>query len=100
MVSTESCEIEILTLDGKPVWKKWLGDPLMSMPPSPPAKFTWPIRTASAELFGQFLGAMHDAHTAFDLRFGREAFPTLAHHLEKNGISSKCCWSTIHRLSV
>jgi len=30
--NTESCELEILTLDGKPVWKKWLGDPLMSMP--------------------------------------------------------------------
>src|SRR5262249_8900354 len=26
------CELEILTVDGKPVWKKWLGDPLMSMP--------------------------------------------------------------------
>ena len=30
--NTESCELEILTLEGKPVWKKWLGDPLMSMP--------------------------------------------------------------------
>jgi Ca-activated chloride channel family protein len=30
--NTESCELEILTPDGKPVWKKWLGDPLMSMP--------------------------------------------------------------------
>ena len=30
--NTESCELEILTLDGKPVWKKWLGDPLMSAP--------------------------------------------------------------------
>ncbi|HLJ45737.1 MAG TPA: PQQ-binding-like beta-propeller repeat protein [Bryobacteraceae bacterium] len=30
--NTESCEIETLTTDGKPVWKKWLGDPLMSMP--------------------------------------------------------------------
>src|SRR5262249_62266955 len=30
--STESCELEVLTLDGKQVWKKWLGDPLMSMP--------------------------------------------------------------------
>src|SRR5262249_26095176 len=26
--NTESCELEILTVDGKPVWKKWLGDPL------------------------------------------------------------------------
>jgi Ca-activated chloride channel family protein len=30
--NTESCELEILTMDGKKVWKKWLGDPLMSMP--------------------------------------------------------------------
>jgi Ca-activated chloride channel family protein len=30
--NTESCELEILTLDGKRLWKKWLGDPLMSMP--------------------------------------------------------------------
>ncbi len=30
--NTESCELEVLTVDGRPVWKKWLGDPLMSMP--------------------------------------------------------------------
>ncbi len=30
--NTESCELEVLTIDGKPVWKRWLGDPLMSMP--------------------------------------------------------------------
>ena len=30
--NTESCELEILTTRGRPVWKKWLGDPLMSMP--------------------------------------------------------------------
>jgi Ca-activated chloride channel family protein len=30
--NTESCELEVLTVEGKPVWKKWLGDPLMSMP--------------------------------------------------------------------
>jgi outer membrane protein assembly factor BamB len=28
--NTESCELEVLTVDGTPVWKKWLG--LMSMP--------------------------------------------------------------------
>ncbi len=32
VVFTESSELEVLTLDGKPVWKKWLGDPLLSMP--------------------------------------------------------------------
>jgi outer membrane protein assembly factor BamB len=30
--NTESCELEIITIAGKLVWKKWLGDPLMSMP--------------------------------------------------------------------
>jgi outer membrane protein assembly factor BamB len=30
--NTESCELEVLTTEGRPVWKKWLGDPLMSMP--------------------------------------------------------------------
>jgi outer membrane protein assembly factor BamB len=30
--NTESCELEVLTQAGKPVWKKRLGDPLMSMP--------------------------------------------------------------------
>ena len=30
--NTESCELEILTTRGRPLWKKWLGDPLMSMP--------------------------------------------------------------------
>jgi outer membrane protein assembly factor BamB len=30
--NTESCELEVLTVAGKPVWKQWLGDPLMSMP--------------------------------------------------------------------
>jgi outer membrane protein assembly factor BamB len=30
--NTESCELEVLTTEGRPVWKKWLGDPLLSMP--------------------------------------------------------------------
>ena len=30
--NTESCELEVLTVEGRPVWKKWLGDPLMSIP--------------------------------------------------------------------
>jgi Ca-activated chloride channel family protein len=30
--NTESCELEIITMEGKQLWKKWLGDPLMSMP--------------------------------------------------------------------
>jgi Ca-activated chloride channel family protein len=30
--NTESCELETITTNGRPVWKKWLGDPLMSMP--------------------------------------------------------------------
>jgi outer membrane protein assembly factor BamB len=30
--NTESCELEVLTVTGESVWKRWLGDPLMSMP--------------------------------------------------------------------
>jgi outer membrane protein assembly factor BamB len=30
--NTESCELEVLTVEGQRVWKKWLGDPLLSMP--------------------------------------------------------------------
>jgi Ca-activated chloride channel family protein len=30
--NTESCELEVLTVEGRLVWKKWLGDPLLSMP--------------------------------------------------------------------
>jgi Ca-activated chloride channel family protein len=30
--NTESCELEVLTQEGRRVWKHWLGDPLMSMP--------------------------------------------------------------------
>src|SRR5438552_10724499 len=30
--NTESCELEVLSLEGQRVWKKWLGDPLLSMP--------------------------------------------------------------------
>jgi outer membrane protein assembly factor BamB len=30
--NTESCELEVLTIEGRPAWKEWLGDPLLSMP--------------------------------------------------------------------
>jgi outer membrane protein assembly factor BamB len=30
--NTESCELEVLSAAGRQLWKKWLGDPLMSMP--------------------------------------------------------------------
>jgi outer membrane protein assembly factor BamB len=30
--NTESCELEVLTVTGERLWKKWLGDPLLSMP--------------------------------------------------------------------
>jgi outer membrane protein assembly factor BamB len=30
--NTESCELEVVTTEGRPVWKRWLGDPLLSMP--------------------------------------------------------------------
>jgi outer membrane protein assembly factor BamB len=30
--NTECCELEVLSTVGRPLWKQWLGDPLMSMP--------------------------------------------------------------------
>jgi outer membrane protein assembly factor BamB len=30
--NTESCELEVLTAEGRRAWKHWLGDPLLSMP--------------------------------------------------------------------
>src|SRR5262249_59931180 len=30
--NTESCELEVLSTAGRRLWKKWLGDPLLSMP--------------------------------------------------------------------
>jgi outer membrane protein assembly factor BamB len=30
--NTESCELEVLTTDGRPLCAQWLGDPLLSMP--------------------------------------------------------------------
>jgi Ca-activated chloride channel family protein len=32
LFNTESCELEVLSVEGQPLWKKWLGDPLLSMP--------------------------------------------------------------------
>jgi hypothetical protein len=40
---------------------------------------TWIV---AAELFDEFLIAMHEAETASDLRLGREALSTLAGDLE------------------
>jgi outer membrane protein assembly factor BamB len=62
--NTESCELEVLTVDGKPVWKKWLGDPLMSMP-----------AVASGRLLMAFPDSRgdHQHHLAcFDLKTGKE----------------------------
>jgi Ca-activated chloride channel family protein len=62
--NTESCELEILTLAGKPVWKKWLGDPLMSMP-----------AIAGGRLLMAFPDSRGDRHhylACFDLKTGKE----------------------------
>jgi Ca-activated chloride channel family protein len=64
--NTESCELEILTMDGKPVWKKWLGDPLMSMPAIADGK----VYMAYPDSKGD--GQHHLA--AFDLKTGREVW--------------------------
>lgn len=62
--NTESCELEVLDLAGKPRWKKWLGDPLMSMP-----------AVADGRLLMAFPDSRGDGehHLAcFDLKTGKE----------------------------
>jgi Ca-activated chloride channel family protein len=67
--NTESCELEVLTRAGKRVWKKWLGDPLMSMP-----------AIADGKVFQAYPGSdprsgrVEPGHflAAFDLRTGKE----------------------------
>ena len=62
--NTESCELEILTSAGRPLWKKWLGDPLMSMPAMADGR----VYMAFPDSRGR--GAYYLA--AFDLRGGDE----------------------------
>jgi outer membrane protein assembly factor BamB len=62
--NTESCELEVLTVTGRAVWKRWLGDPLMSMPALGGGR----VYVAYPDSRGDhqhYLGA-------FDLRTGRE----------------------------
>jgi outer membrane protein assembly factor BamB len=62
--NTESCELEIITTDGKPVWKKWLGDPLMSMPAIADGKVYMAFPDSKGD---------HQHHlAAFDLKTGEE----------------------------
>ena len=60
--NTESCELEVLTLEGQPVWKKWLGDPLLSIPAA-----------QNGRVFMAFPGSEHRHVLAcFDLSGGDE----------------------------
>jgi Ca-activated chloride channel family protein len=62
--NTESCELEVLTTEGRAVWKKWLGDPLMSMP-----------AVAGGTVYQAFPDSRGDRRHylgAFDLRTGAE----------------------------
>ncbi len=62
--NTESCELEVITQDGRPVWKKWLGDPLMSMP-----------AVAGGKVYIAYPNSRGDHRyylAAFDLETGRE----------------------------
>jgi Ca-activated chloride channel homolog len=62
--NTESCELEVLTTRGRSVWKRWLGDPLMSMPAVGGGR----VYTAYPDSRGDH----HHYLAAFDLRGGRE----------------------------
>jgi outer membrane protein assembly factor BamB len=62
--NTESCELEIITMAGKGVWKKWLGDPLMSMPAISQGKVYMSYPDSKGD---------HQHHLAcFDLKTGKE----------------------------
>jgi Ca-activated chloride channel family protein len=64
--NTESCELEVLTVSGKPVWKKWLGDPLMSMP-----------AIADGKIYMAFPNSKGDRKhylTCIDLKSGKESW--------------------------
>jgi outer membrane protein assembly factor BamB len=66
--NTESCELEVLSAQGVPVWKKWLGDPLMSMPAVGKGRVYMAYPDSKA-------GRQH--HIAcFDLRTGAEYWKT------------------------
>jgi Ca-activated chloride channel family protein len=62
--NTESCELEIIASSGKPVWKKWLGDPLMSMPASAGSKVYMAYPDSRGD-HKHYLGC-------FDLKTGKE----------------------------
>ncbi len=59
--NTESCELEVLTTGGKRLWKKWLGDPLMSMP-----------AIADGAVYMAYPGGGKYFVAAFELKTGRE----------------------------
>jgi outer membrane protein assembly factor BamB len=62
--NAESCELEVLTVVGAPVWKRWLGDPLMSMP-----------AVAGGRIFMAYPDSKGDRRhylACFDLRTGNE----------------------------
>jgi outer membrane protein assembly factor BamB len=62
--NTESCELEIITMDGKRVWKKWLGDPLMSMPAISKGRVYMAYPDSK--------GNNHHKLACFDLKTGKE----------------------------
>jgi Ca-activated chloride channel family protein len=59
--NTESCELEILAFDGKQVWKKWLGDPLMSMP-----------AISKNKVYMAYPGKGSHQFACFDIKTGKE----------------------------
>jgi outer membrane protein assembly factor BamB len=64
--NTESCELEILSTAGRQLWKKWLGDPLMSMP-----------AMAGGHVYQVYPDSRGDRRhylAAFDLADGREVW--------------------------
>jgi outer membrane protein assembly factor BamB len=63
--NTESCELEVLTVEGRPVWKQWLGDPLTSMP-----------AVGGGRVFMSYPSVSGDKLACFDLRTGAPLWET------------------------
>jgi Ca-activated chloride channel family protein len=63
--NTESCELEVLTTSGRRLWKRWLGDPLMSMPAISEGKVYMAYPNSRGD--GRYYLAAFDLHSGTDL---------------------------------
>jgi outer membrane protein assembly factor BamB len=86
--TTESCELEVLTSKGRQVWKKWLGDPLMSMPTMDRSRIYLSFPDSRGDHLHYLAG--------FDLRTGKEAWrrPIEAEVITAPVLADGCVFAT------